>query len=114
MSRNPQVQILKSGKSDVVLDSDFDGTSTTVDLDGDRPVVGLAINLSTGATLTFQAVVAGVDHKVLKSDGTELSIDASTNTEIYRFFPEIAGVRKLKITSSSSQTNATVYGFYSS
>ena len=114
MSRKAGIQIIKDSSSEVVLDADWDGTSTTVVLDGDRPIVSLAINLSTGGTLTFFSVVGGTDYTILGSDGAALSVDASTITESQRFYPEIAGVRNLKITCSASQTNATVIGSQSS
>lgn len=114
MSRNPQTQVIKSSLSAVVLDGDWDGTSTTIELDGDRPIVGLAINLSAGGTLTFFHVIGGTDYTILNSAKTALTIDASSITELYVFYPELAGVRSLKIVCSASQTDATVTGFQTS
>ena len=113
-SRNAGGQIIKSGIPRVTLDADWDGTTSTVELDGDRPIVGLAINLSAGGTLTFHHMIGVAAFTILANDGTALSIDASSITELYRFYPELAGVRTLRITCSASQTDATVEGFFSS
>ncbi len=107
--RKQGVQTIKNW-SEVNSAVDFDGSDVTIDLDGDRPVIGLGINLSADAEVTFFNVIGGVDHAILKADGTILSLTMTAIVPIYRFFTEFAGVRTLKIAADASQTNATVTG----
>ena len=106
-SRNAGVQAIKE-HSETILDSDWDGTTTTVDLDGDKPITGLAFNLSDDATVTFDAVINGVDYSVKSSDGTALSLTLTAADNSYQFITELAGIKTLKITASASQTDAVV------
>jgi len=87
---------------------DWDGTSVTIQLDGNKPIIGMAINLSADAEVTFDAVIGGVDHEINKDDETPLSLTMTAANPIYRLFTEFAGVRALKITANASQTNATI------
>jgi len=101
-------QIVKSWR-EVIVDADWDGTTSTFSIDGDRPIVGLAINLSDAATLTFEVLdEAGTAYTVLNDAGAELSIDATTNLDTYRFYSEFGPARNITITADVSQTNATV------
>lgn len=106
-SRNAGTQTIKT-HGERVLDDDWDTTTTTVDLDGDKPITGLAFNLSDDATITFDAVIGGIDYSVKKSDGTALSLTLTAADNSYQFFSELAGIKKLKITSSATQTDAVV------
>jgi len=87
---------------------DWDGTTATIHLDGDKPIVGVGINLSADAEVTFDAVIGGVNHEINKDDETPLSLTMTAANPIYRLFTEFAGVRTLLITADSSQTNATI------
>jgi hypothetical protein len=97
------------------LDTNWGGQSSAVfDLGGDKPVKGLALNLSTSGAVTFLAQVDGAEYKVLANDGTELSIDTASLTENFRFYPEFAPLREVKAVCATSQVGATIKGLFSS
>ena len=101
------VQAIKEWKEAASVE-DWDGTTHTVQLDGDKPIVGLGINLSADAVVTLSYVIGAVNHSVFGSDGAALSMTLTAAVPSYRFLPELAGVRELLITADASQTNATV------
>jgi len=107
MSKKQGVQTIKNW-AETTTAADWDGTTITIQLDGDRPIVGLGINLSADAEVTFDAVIGAVNHEVTKADETPLSLTMTAANPRYRFFTEFAGIRELLITADASQTNATV------
>jgi hypothetical protein len=115
MSSNPRAatQVTKAW-NETALTSTWTGTTVTVELDGDRPVTSWGIDLSAAATVTFQEVIGATNHTILKNDGTALSIDMTTLTETFRFYPEFANSRKILVTATVSQVNGKITEYASS
>lgn len=105
-----QVQVKKQAKEmDVINWTVGSLTSQTVEVDSDFPIVGLAIDLSEGGELTFKmSTNDGTLFDVLKADGTQLSVDASTLTQTYRFYSEFAPARRIQVACTASQSAATI------
>jgi hypothetical protein len=97
------------------LDTNWGAQSSAIlDLGGDKPIKGLALNMSTSGAVTFLAQVDGSEYDVLASDGTQLSIDTAGLTENFRFYPEFGPLRHVKAVCATSQVGATIKGVFAS
>lgn len=89
-------------------------SSAILDLGGDKPIKGLALNMSTSGAVTFLAQVGGSEYDVLGSDGAQLSITTTALTENFRFYPEFGPLRYVKAVCATSQVGATIKGVFAS